>query len=211
MLVFSRTITPKPGHEDELAAAVAALMPQYAETSGLPTVAYRSMGSGVPGRIRFAGVAASLAELAAAQARQPPEVTAAVDALRREHNVTAQDQILRLVALSPAGVPSPAPLLYGVIARIDRTHVHAAIANNAAFMERSVALGAGYGFALFPLTGPSAELHLVLGFDSPARFDGWLERLVGDEEAQAIMRQGTGFTSWAHNDDYTGELWARLG
>ncbi|MEZ5236699.1 MAG: hypothetical protein R2749_28990 [Acidimicrobiales bacterium] len=210
MLVFSRTITPKPGHEDELAAAVA-MMPQHAETLGLPTVAYRSVGSGVPGRIRFAGVAPGLAELVAAQGRQPPEVTAAVDALRREHNVTAQDQILRLVTMSPAAAPAPAPLLYGVIARIDRTHVHAAIANNAAFSERCVALGASYGFALFPLTGPSAELHLVLGFDTPARFDEWVGLLVGDEQAQAILRQGTGFTSWAHNDDYIGELWARLG
>lgn len=118
--------------------------------------------------------------------------------------------MLRLVALSPAPAPPPAPLLYGVVARIDRTHVHAAIANTAQLVERSVVLGAGHGFALFPLTGPSAELHLVLGFDTPARFDEWVERLVGDEEAQAIMRQGTGFTSWAHNDDYIGELWTRL-
>lgn len=43
MLLFSRTITPKLGHEDELAADVAASMPQYAASLGLPTVAYRSV------------------------------------------------------------------------------------------------------------------------------------------------------------------------
>lgn len=212
MFVYTRTITPKIGREAALAAGVAASMPAYAEMLGLPVNAYVGIGSGRSGQVEFVVVAESLEQLAASQRRQDeaPEMTEMVDAIRLENNEHESDQIISVAAVAPAGPIEPAPITWRIVARIDRTKIHEAVASAAEFGVRAVELGARFSMVGMPVSGPIAELHQALGFDDSGHLDRWLADLASDERAQAILTRAAAYTPWTSNDAYRAGLWSKL-